>query len=199
MLVILLNRSGHGVLCSVGNIQPLERHLQRFTDSHWLARFFLFCFLFAGFFCFIAGLLFLQRIFWYKYEPYALGSERTISPVSVAWSNKCCYFPWGWDATSYQFTPPPPAPITFNLDSRGTLTCLASYNDPIFNLKPLDPRSNTTIICLVLLDIFSLVIRDLNVCVGRGRGKTERQRKGRGGKGTCGLVPSRTDSLPPIR
>lgn len=131
-------------------------------------------------------------------KPYALGSERTISPVSVAWSNKCCYFPWGWDATSYQFTPPP-APITFNLDSRGTLTCLASYNDPIFNLKPLDPRSNTTIICLVLLDIFSLVIRDLNVCVGRGRGKTERQRKGRGGKGTCGLVPSRTDSLPPIR
>lgn len=78
--------------------------------------------------------------------------------------------------------PPPPAPITFNLDSRGTVTCLASYNDPIFNLKPLDPRSNTTIICLVLLDIFSFVIRDLRVCVGRGRGKTERQRKGRGEK-----------------
>lgn len=183
MLVILLNRSGHGVLCSVGNIQPLERHLQRFTDSHWLARFFLFCFLFASFFCFIAGLLFLQRIFWYKYEAlrtrvwtdHIAGFSSIKQHVLLLPLRVGCYF-----LTVYP--PPPPATITFNLDSRGTVTCLASYNDPIFNLKPLDPRSNTTIICLVLLDIFSFVIRDLRVCVGRGRGKTERQRKGRGGE-----------------
>ena len=52
------------------------------------------------------------------------------------------------------------------------VTCLEWHNDPAYNLKPLDPESNTTIICLVFLDILSSVIRDLRVCEeGEGEGE----------------------------
>ena len=72
-------------------------------------------------------------------KPDALGSDRTISPVSPAWSNECCQLPLkvGRYSLAVYLSPSAPAPrtITINFVSRGTVmvTCLEWYNDPAFN------------------------------------------------------------------